>query len=84
MSIDGKQLLPPKFGGAKANEQLVDLASLAMEPGQQRRFIGIHEHRRCSDRLNETLLAKLVFDQQDVRMPDDPVRIPLRFNTGAE
>ena len=39
--------------------QLLDLASLAMEPCQQRKLIGIQEHRRCSDCLNRTQLAGL-------------------------
>ena len=30
-----------------------------MEASQQRNFVGIQEHRRCSDRLNRTLLAGL-------------------------
>jgi hypothetical protein len=52
--------------------QLLDLASLAMEASQQRKFVGIQEHRRCSDRLNRPLLAGLGFDQRDVNDPGTP------------
>ena len=55
-------------GDAHAS-QLLDLASLAMEASQQRKFVGIQEHRRRSDGLNRPLLAGLGFDPHDVNDP---------------